>query len=395
MPMSHAEILDNVEQILPTLAANADRAEAERTIPDESYQALMQSQALKLFVPERFGGPQAGYRTYIEVTTKVAGACGASGWLCFILNHTDWQLGTMSQSAQEAVWGNGTDEKIIGPLTPAPGFVGTRVDGGTNVVGEWPYCSGSDRAKWALIGYPMLSPEGIPSLDCGLISLDNVPIRDTWHVAGLAGTSSNTIVVPETFIPDEWQITIPDMVAGRFKTAHPDEPLYRIDTAMVFHIATLPPVLGLAKAAYEHTLQRITKSPRVQTYTFYLDTTKSSATQQAMAKAAWLVDTAMEQALAIADEMDAKAASGDMFTTLERARHINRVAQCHRMCREAMDFVLDVGGAGSFALVNPVQRMWRDMSVASRHGLSVPGVKEEIFGRSLLGADEQQMSPLR
>jgi alkylation response protein AidB-like acyl-CoA dehydrogenase len=301
----------------------------------------------------------------------------------------------MSLAAQEAVWADGTDEKIIGPLTPAPGFVGQRTEGGTAVKGEWPYCSGSDRAKWALIGYPMLSPEGVPSLDTGLISLNDVPIKDTWYVAGLAGTSSNTIVVSETFIPDEWQITIPDMVAGRFRTPFAAEPLYRIDTALVFHIATLPPVIGLAKAAFDHTLQRITKSPRVQTYTFYLDTTKAPATQSAMARAGWLVETAMEQACAIADEMDVKAAAGEMFSSQERARHIMRVAQCHRMCREAMDLILDVGGAGSFALVNPVQRMWRDMNVASRHGLSVPGIKEEIFGRSLLGADEQQMTPLR
>ena len=57
--------------------------------------------------------------------------------------------------------------------------------------------------------------------------------------------------------------------------------------------------------------------------------------------------------------------------------------------------MLDVQGAGAFALNNPLQRIWRDMHIASRHGLSVPGMKQELYGRALLDADEQQMTPIR
>lgn len=336
----------------------------------------------------------ANYRTYIEVGTRVSGACGASGWLTFILNHTDWHLGQMG-AAQEAVWGGDTEGKILGPLTPAPGFECRWVEGGTVVCGEWPYSSGSDRAKWAIIGYPMFDGDGPPSMECGLISLTDVTVPDTWQVAGMAGTCSNTIVVPETFIPDTYQIPLADMVERRFRTPYTDEALYRMDAALVFHIATLPSVLGLARAAFEATLERLTRSRRAQSYTLYLDTTKSPATQSSMARASWLVDTAFRQACDIADEIDDRAARDEPFTPVERAAHVMRVAQAHRGCREAMDLILDAGGAGSFALANPVQRMWRDMAVASRHGLSVPGIKEELYGRALLGADEQQMTPLR
>ena len=59
-----------------------------------------------------------------------------------------------------------------------------------------------------------------------------------------------------------------------------------------------------------------------------------------------------------------------------------------------MDLLLDVQGTGSFAQTNQMQRVWRDMHMASRHGMSVPGLKEELYGRALLGANEQQMTPI-
>lgn len=117
-----------------------------------------------------------------------------------------------------------------------------------------------------------------------------------------------------------------------------------------------------------------------------------------MARASWLIDTAFDQMLATADAtadaIDAQARTGKPFSNAERARFAMKAAEGHRMCREAFDLVLDVNGAGSFALASPLQRMWRDMHMGSRHGLSVPGLKHEVYGRSLLGAPEQQMTPI-
>jgi len=72
-----------------------------------------------------------------------------------------------------------------------------------------------------------------------------------------------------------------------------------------------------------------------------------------------------------------------------------RSANVVRLCKSAVDLILDVQGAGAFALVNPVQRIWRDLSTCSRHGLNISGIKQEIAGRMMLGVDEQQMTALR
>jgi len=46
-------------------------------------------------------------------------------------------------------------------------------------------------------------------------------------------------------------------------------------------------------------------------------------------------------------------------------------------------------GAGSFAQVNPLQRIWRDSAVAARHAIGLPLVNYEIYGKALLGRPDQ------
>ncbi len=390
-----AEVLARVDQILPDLARSAEQAETDRDLAPESVELLIESGALRLFVPRRFGGYEAGYRTYIDTTIKVATACGSSAWLCFITNHGDWHTGQMSQSVQDTVWASGPAAKVGTLLTPSPGWRAQDVEGGINVSGEWPYASGSTFSKWSLIAFPKLGPDGQPVDNIlGLVSNDEVEIKDTWRVAGMAATGSNTVVVDDVFIPHEHTMLMSDMLAHRFPTPHKSESMYQMDVGAVFHLATLAPCVGLAKAAFDLTLARITTKPKPMAYTFYEDTTKAPATQFAMAKAGWLIDTALEQTRATADAIDRQARSASAFSGLERGTFAMRSAMGHRLCREAMDLLLDVHGAGAFALSNPIQRMWRDFHIASRHGFSVPGLKHEIYGRALLGAEEQHMAPI-
>lgn len=393
---TRAETHAAVDAIVPMLRESAAQTEANRHMSDEVFNALIDAGALRLFAPRRYGGLEAGYRTYVEITAKVVGACGTAGWFCFIINHGDWQLGQMSQASQDRVWSHGSHAKLIVPLAPAPGFVGASVDGGMRLSGKWPYSSGSDHATFGLFGFPVIGDDGIPTDNAiGLASMSEVSsIDDTWHVSGMAGTSSNTVNLNDVFVPDEMTITMGELLAHTFHTPHVEEAQYHLDAGVVFHTATLAPVVGLARAARDLVLDKITTASKPMTYTFYTDTTKAPATQFGMARASWLVDTAYQQLLDTADALDAQAQLAAPFSHEDRGWFAMRAAEGHRMCREAFDLLLDVSGAGSFALANPLQRMWRDMHMASRHGMSVPGLKQEVYGRSLLGADEQQMTPI-
>jgi len=392
---TRARVLADVRAILPLIASQAEMAEANRELSPECFAALVDSGALRLFVAWRAGGLEAGYRTYLETTLEVASACGSAAWMCFITNHGDWHVGQMSQSVQDAVWSAGGRAKVAVPLTPHPGWRADTLAAGYRVSGAWPYTSGSTYANWALIAMPKLNGNGQP-IDSimGLVAMADVEVEDTWRVSGMAATGSHTLVIRDAFIPHAHTQLLSDMIAHRFPTPHRDEALYHMDVGVVFHSATLVPVVALAKAAFDLTLARITGSPKPMSFSFYADTTKAPATQFAMAKAAWNIETALEQLRATSDAIDAQAATGQPFAALERGRYAMRAAQGHRLCREAMDLLLDVQGAGSFALSNPMQRIWRDFAMATRHGMSVPGLKQEVYGRALLGAVEQHMTPL-
>ena len=60
---------------------------------------------------------------------------------------------------------------------------------------------------------------------------------------------------------------------------------------------------------------------------------------------------------------------------------------------KAIDILLYAHGAGSFAEVNALQRLWRDSAVGARHAVTLPAVSYEIYGKSLLGRDDQ-ITPL-
>jgi alkylation response protein AidB-like acyl-CoA dehydrogenase len=65
-----------------------------------------------------------------------------------------------------------------------------------------------------------------------------------------------------------------------------------------------------------------------------------------------------------------------------------------RCCREAIGLLLNLQGAGSFAQSNAMQRVWRDFEMASRHGLLNSEISQEVYGKALLGVQEQMTAIL-
>lgn len=58
-----------------------------------------------------------------------------------------------------------------------------------------------------------------------------------------------------------------------------------------------------------------------------------------------------------------------------------------KLVREAIDSLVSVAGASAFAEASPIQRMWRDANVASRHAMLASGPDLENYGRALLGVE--------
>lgn len=55
----------------------------------------------------------------------------------------------------------------------------------------------------------------------------------------------------------------------------------------------------------------------------------------------------------------------------------------------AIQILVNVHGAGSFAESSPTQQFWRDANTAARHGGLNAVIGYEIYGKALLGVEER------
>ena len=117
------------------------------------------------------------------------------------------------------------------------------------------------------------------------------------------------------------------------------------------------------------------------------------AFQLQLAEAAMLIDTAHLHAYRAAADIDEAAAHGEYPDFLTRARVRADTGWVIDHIVRAINILLSAHGAASFADVNPLQRLWRDSSVAARHAVVLPVVGYEVYGKALLGR-EDHITPL-
>ncbi len=386
------ELLARIDELRPILERNADQTETERRIPQENIDALAAAGVFKVTVPRRFGGYEMTLREQLAVSSAVAESCGSTAWVVALTNVCNWMAGTLADQAQEDIWGENPDARVAGVLNPLTDV--RKVDGGYEISGSWPWASGSLHADWALVGIVVPDASGQP-VDQAIAFLPRADytIQDTWHVAGMKGTGSNTIVADRAFVPEHRLASTVAAIDNAYPTEHQDEALYRSSFIPVLTLILAGPQLGLGRAALRFVTE---KAPRRGiAYTKFERQTDSTAFQLQVAQAAMLIDTAQLHALRAAADIDDAAAAGAKLPYERRARVRYDTAYAVTRVREAIDLLLSAHGASSFALVSPLQRIWRDSSTAGRHAVIDPLVNQEVYGKALLGIPyEENITPL-
>ncbi len=377
-----AELVARARSLAPLLAENAAQTEAGRRLVEEAIAAIRAAGLFKLMVPRRFGGLETDLRAQLEVSRELAMGCGSTSWVTTIMNMCAWLTGLASDEAQHDVWGADPDARITGVFAPTATV--RRAAGGLVVTGRWGWASGCLHAQWGLVGLPIVGEAG-EQIDQGiaLIPMKDLSIEDTWFAAGMKGTGSNTLVAAEVFVPGHRILSVPKLIAGEPPTPHKREALYHAAFVPVTSLPLVAPQLGLAAAALAFVIDRAPE--RGIAYTVYEAQTTAPTVQIAVAEAAMLIDTAHLHAYRAAADIDEAAHAGRRLGYLERARIRMDVGHVARTSREAIRMLCSVHGASSFADANPLQRIWRDSEVASRHALINPEIGAEIYGRALLG----------
>ncbi|MDL4818517.1 acyl-CoA dehydrogenase family protein [Actinomadura opuntiae] len=379
------DLVARAADLVPLLRANAAATEENRRVVEASIEAIAAAGLYRLAVPARFGGLETDLRTSLRVSVELGRGDGSAAWASTLMNVCAWMAGLFPDRAQREVWGEDPDARVCGVLAPTATSVHT--EGGQIVTGKWGFASGCLHSQWAGVGVPVMNADG-EQIDQGLalIPMSDLSIEDTWYVAGMRGTGSNTLVADRVFVPDHRIMSVSRAIGGDYPTEHTGEPLYRSALVPVLALVLVAPQLGLAKQALELVEASLAKGKGIS-YTFYDKSVLAPTTQLQIAQAAQLIDTAELHMLRAATDIDEAAASGEYLDFLTRARVRADVATVVRRCREAVDLLLNVHGAGSFAEANPLQRVWRDLETGGRHAVVNPEIGYELYGRAVLGVE--------
>jgi 3-hydroxy-9,10-secoandrosta-1,3,5(10)-triene-9,17-dione monooxygenase len=378
-------LLERIAALRPILEKNADQTEADRRVVEENITLLKEAGAFKVMVPARYGGWQSDIRTKLEVSREIAKGCGSTAWVTALMNVCSFFTGLMNEQAQDDVWGNNPEARVAGVFNPTA--TTRKVDGGIVVTGAWNWASGSYHADWSFLGVPIMSDEGeflYPAM--ALIPNSELTIEDTWFTSGMRGTGSNTVHADEVFVPDHHLHWVPGLLTHEYATPFKDEALYRSAFIPVAALILVGPQLGLAQAALDYVIEKGHK--RGIAYSEYELQRDAPTFQLAIAKAATLVDTAHLFAYRAAADIDDAAKADRTMTYAERARVRNDTGVAAESAREAIRVLCSAHGASSFSESSPMQRMWRDSEIASRHAVVAPEISALIYGRALMGFTE-------
>ncbi|RPF31230.1 flavin-dependent monooxygenase [Streptomyces sp. TLI_185] len=378
-PRSDAGIVERARAIAPLIREHALRTEQERSVPGDVVAALTDAGIYRMNVPRRYGGYQTPLRTQVDTLTEIAAACGSTAFTALIQAGCAFIAALFPDEAQDEIF-TGPDVRVGGTLIPDATAVAT--SGGYVVNGTSGFATGCRHADWHLLTVRVESGEGPPEVLWTAVPMAELEILDDWHVSGLAGSGSNSVVARDVFVPAHRVLPVGPLLNGEFPSkSNADDPFYRMPVLLMFCAWTAPNALGLARAALEEFTGRIHR--RGITYTFHQRQNEATVTHLQAAEAALKISCAE----LLTSDFVARIEAGEPYALQERARIRAQSGYVARLCKEAVDLIASASGASSLRREVPIQRMVRDVQALNLHSFVNPATNLEIYGRVLSGLD--------
>lgn len=378
-------IVAQARELFDLVRSHSQAGDDNRQVSEEVLAAFQERGLFHISVPRHLGGSGANFRTFIDTVAEVGRADGGTAWALALLNVCTWFATLFSEEAKAEVFGATPGARICGIFTAAGKT--EFVEGGIRVTGEWWYASGSRHAQWATLGVHLgTNPDGSPITGLALVPFSDLTYRDTWFVAGMRASGSNTLVADNVFIPNHRMQNFQEMAAENYARADSDESSDYASFVPVAEIVLVAAQLGLARGAIDLTLAKAPAKPVA--YTTYQQAKTSPVHQIELAEAVSAADQAYLLVARACADIDLAAQRREKLDSLTRARIRMDTGQAGKLAREAINKLLSVNGASSFALANQMQRIWRDSEIASRHAFVLPEMANLIYGRVLFGVEE-------
>jgi alkylation response protein AidB-like acyl-CoA dehydrogenase len=374
-PLDH----DGLAALGREVAERGPEIESLRRLPDDVSAALVKTGMCRAFAPRELGAAEAEVGEVVRAIEGLAYGDGATGWCAMIAATTSLLGGYLPEEWAETVYG---DPGAVTGGFAAPMGRARQVDGGLEVTGRWQWGSGSHHCTWLGGGALVVDDEGTPApradglqVPFVLFSPDQVELLDTWHVSGLRGTGSTDYETQAALVPEgRWvQLGGPPLV---------DRPLYRFPFNGALAVGVSAVALGLGRRAIDELIGLATeKRPQGSSRTLAeraVVQTQVSEAQAAVTSARLL----LEHAISGAAEALAKGALSDAERRALRLAATNAAQRS----AEAVSLCYNAAGATAVYETSPLQRVFRDVSVATQHAMVAPRIYE-VLGRATFGLE--------
>jgi 3-hydroxy-9,10-secoandrosta-1,3,5(10)-triene-9,17-dione monooxygenase len=378
------DFIERARSVGDVAARHTREAERNRRMPDAVIDELVQSGLVRMLRPRQLGGHQSDPMTYVEVGRELALSSVAAGWLFGVLSIHEWYMAYAHPQFQKEVWGQDDDALVVDAVAP----VGSAepVSDGFRVSGRWRFASGVEWASWAGLGAVTVLPDGEHPEPCMFfVPRDDYTIEDEWHVVGLRGTASNTVVVDNCFVPAHRLFPLA-RVAGRGQPLGEsiDDPLYKVPFAPMLSTAIYPSALGGAQQGLRSF--RTWTEQRVRPYEMGAQQKEAPSAQFSLAECGARLDAAHALSMRYASELYRLGVAGESAVSDEqRARFYAWRAFIARTSAEVADRLFLESGANGLFEDHPMQQAWRDTHAAAQHVSVLYGDAMTSWGRTQLG----------
>ncbi|MGI8662053.1 MAG: acyl-CoA dehydrogenase family protein [Acidimicrobiales bacterium] len=350
--------------------ARSAEIEALRRLPTDLVDLLVEEDLLRVHVPASYGGGELDVPSAFAVTEALAFYDGSTAWCQMIAATTGLLCGSLP--VEHALTLFADPASISGGFAAPMGQAAACAGGGVLVSGRWQWGSGTQHCT--SIGGGTRFADGVARF----VFMDprDVELLDTWHVVGLKGTGSTDYQARGAFVPEgRWA------VAGGSPVV--DGALYRFSFFGALALGVAAVAVGLARRSIVElvalaTVKRPQGSSRPLAERAPVQADVATAEAQ-LRSARALVDDAVGRAWAT-------VVAGDPNSVDERRDVRLAATAAVAAAARTVDLMYTAGGGASIFDQSALQRVFRDVHVATQHAIVAPRTME-LLGRIRLGLE--------
>ena len=382
-PLRRPDPLTRAAAIAPLIAAAADEIEALTELPTRVLDALHEAALFRTLLPRAFGGDETEPVIFAQMMEIIARADASTAWCIGQASGCSMVAAYLTPEVAQEIWGR--DARAVLAWGAGPPGMARVVDGGYHVTGSWAFTSGGRHATW--LGGHCRIQERDGTLRCGgpdgevidrtmLFRQDLVVMTENWKVIGLRGTGSDSYVVEDLFVPENFTLR-----RDSEKDRRQSGTLYRFSTTQLYASGFAAVALGVAGGMLED-FKGVARNKTPFGSTRMLRDNSRVQAQLGIAEAKlgasrrFLLET-------LRDIWDAVQLSGAL--TLDQRMTIRMAATfAIHQAREVADMAYHEAGATAIFDSNPFERRFRDMHTITQQAQG-NAMHFETVGAHLLG----------